>query len=193
MRAWLLLGMAKRPLEILGEITRVRALCLAHLGRKAEVVEILDERVVARPGIGTTADEFPGTMDTHYLEAAVLVGHRKAADLLLRRFVGSTMRTTGWFWPTVIARHMGAAAALLERYDEARAHYADGMRVATEMKFRPEIALIRLGIAELLLEHYPKEKKEAVEHLDSCIKEFREMKMQPSLERALRHKEMLKA
>jgi hypothetical protein len=30
-------------------------------------------------------------------------------------------------------------------------------------------------------------------HLDFAIKEFREMKMQPSLERALRHKEILKA
>jgi hypothetical protein len=29
--------------------------------------------------------------------------------------------------------------------------------------------------------------------LDFCINEFRDMKMQPWLERALRHKEMLKA
>jgi len=36
-------------------------------------------------------------------------------------------------------------------------------------------------------------KKEAVEHLAFCIPEFHEMKMQPSLERALRHKEILKA
>jgi hypothetical protein len=34
---------------------------------------------------------------------------------------------------------------------------------------------------------------EALEHLDFAIKEFREMKMQPSLERALRHKDILKA
>jgi hypothetical protein len=33
----------------------------------------------------------------------------------------------------------------------------------------------------------------SIEHLDFAIKEFREMKMQPSLERALRHKEILKA
>jgi hypothetical protein len=43
------------------------------------------------------------------------------------------------------------------------------------------------------LEHYPDEKTEAPEHLDFAIKEFREMKRQPSLERALRHKEILKA
>jgi len=32
-----------------------------------------------------------------------------------------------------------------------------------------------------------------VEHLDFAISEFRDMKMQPWLERALRHKEILKA
>ena len=36
-------------------------------------------------------------------------------------------------------------------------------------------------------------RREAMEHLDFAIAEFREMKMQPSLERALRHKELLKA
>ena len=61
------------------------------------------------------------------------------------------------------------------------------------MRFRPEIALSRLQLAELLLEHYPDEKAEALEHLDFAIKEFREMKMKPSLERALRHKEILGA
>ncbi len=57
----------------------------------------------------------------------------------------------------------------------------------------PWLALSRLQLAELLLEHYPSERKEALEHLDFAIKEFREMKMQPSLERALRHKDILKA
>lgn len=42
-------------------------------------------------------------------------------------------------------------------------------------------------------EHYPEEKLEALQHLDFAIAEFREMKMQPSLERALKHKEILGA
>jgi hypothetical protein len=46
---------------------------------------------------------------------------------------------------------------------------------------------------ELLLEHRPNEKREALEHLDFVIKESQDMKMQPSLERALRHKDILKA
>jgi len=61
------------------------------------------------------------------------------------------------------------------------------------MRFRPEVVLTRLQLAELLLEHYPDEKKEALEHLDFAINEFREMKMKPSLERAPRHKEILGA
>jgi hypothetical protein len=65
--------------------------------------------------------------------------------------------------------------------------------VCTAMRYRPELALSRLQLAELLLDHYPEEKKTALEHLDFAIKEFREMKMQPSLERALRHKDILKA
>ncbi len=35
--------------------------------------------------------------------------------------------------------------------------------------------------------------REAIEHLDFAIAEFQEMKMGPSLERALRHKGLLKA
>jgi hypothetical protein len=54
------------------------------------------------------------------------------------------------------------------------------------MRFRPEIALTRLQLAALLLKNYPEEKADASEHLDFAIKEFREMKMQPSLERALK-------
>jgi tetratricopeptide (TPR) repeat protein len=101
--------------------------------------------------------------------------------------------STGYSSPTCIIRHLGGAAALLGRYDEARKHYIEAIKVCTEMPFRPELALSRLQLAELLLEHYPDEKKEALEHLDFSINEFREMKMQPSLERALRQKTILKA
>jgi hypothetical protein len=44
-----------------------------------------------------------------------------------------------------------------------------------------------------LLEHYPGEKKEAPRYPDFATAEFQDMKMQPSLERALRHKDILKA
>jgi tetratricopeptide (TPR) repeat protein len=167
--------------------------CLAHLGRYAEVAEMLERQVVARPGIGSVKDETIASLDIGALQAAVLVGHRPAAELLLRRLAGSSIHTSGLWLSTCTGRHLGGAAALLGRYEDARKYYQEAIKVCTEMRFRPELALTRLQLAELLLEHYPKERTEALEHLDFAIKEFREMKMQPSLERALRHKEILKA
>ena len=41
------------------------------------------------------------------------------------------------------------------------------------MRFRPELALSQLGLAEVLFDHYPDEKTEALEHLDFAIREFR--------------------
>jgi len=169
------------------------SLVLAHLGRDAEAAEMLGRQVLARPGIGSAEDEVPACFDIVLLEAAVLVGHREAAELLMRRFAGSGVATTGFNFPTCVERHLGSAAALLGRPDEARAHYQAALEVANEMRFRPEVALTRLQLAELLLEHCPDERAEALEHLDFAIAEFRDMKMQPSLERALRRKEILKA
>jgi len=79
------------------------------------------------------------------------------------------------------------------RLDEARKYYQEAINTCTEMKFCPELALTCLRLGGLLLEHYSTEKKEALEHLDCAIGEFREVKMQPSLERALRHKDILMA
>jgi len=168
-------------------------LVLAHLGNKRETLEILERKVVERPDIGTVEDETHAAYDMFFLESAILVGHSMVAELLMNRFKGTGLYTTGYFANTCVPRHLGGAAALLGRYDEARQHYQEAIKVCTEMPSRPELALSKLQLAELLLEHYPDEKKEALEHLDFAIKEFREMKMQPSLERALRHKDILKA
>jgi hypothetical protein len=129
------------------------------------------------------------------LQAAILVGHREAAEFLVRRFGHSGLHTTSPVSGelTCPSRHLGAAAAFLGRPEEARAYHEEAMDMATRLRFRPEIALTRLELAELLLEHYPDEKAEAREHLDFAIREFREMKMQPSLERALKQREILKA
>jgi tetratricopeptide (TPR) repeat protein len=167
--------------------------CLAHLGRYDEVAEMLERLVVARPGIGSAEDETPAYLDITALQAAVLAEHRQTAELLLCRLSARSVATSGMLLSTCTNRHLGSAAALLGRPDEARKYYQKAIEDCTEMKFRPELALSRLQLAELLLEHYPDEKTEALEHLDFAVKEFQDMKMQPSLERALRHKDILKA
>jgi tetratricopeptide (TPR) repeat protein len=170
----------------------VRAYYLVCGGEKEEVMTILDE--VA----DHYASEPEKTRHTFgalllLLEAAVLSKHRRATEVLSSLLVGAVYKTTGAQNPTCVARHLGAAAALLGKYEEAHRHYSEAIKVCTEMKFRPELALTRLQLAELLLEHYPKERAAALEHLDFVISEFRDMKMRPWLERALRHKEILKA
>jgi tetratricopeptide (TPR) repeat protein len=183
-------GMRNLPQTAPGDI--VILYCLAHLGRHGEAEEMLERLVIARPGIGSTEDETSVWADIISLEAAVLVGHHRTAELLLSRPTGSIV-TSGLLYVTCTARHLGAAAAFLGKPDEAREYYQEAVKVCTETRLRPELSLTRLQLAELLLEHYPDEKKEALEHLDFAIKEFQDMKMQPSLERALRHKDILKA
>jgi tetratricopeptide (TPR) repeat protein len=175
------------------ETTRLFCILLAHLGRNEEVTEYLDRFVVNRIDIDGNDDGTTEYHLTHFLEAAVIVGHQRAAEILSKRLSESKAVTTGTQQTMCIPRTLGAAYVLLGKYDEAREQYNKAVMVCTEMLFRPELALSRLGLAELLLDHYPDEKKEALEHLDFAIKEFREMKMQPSLERALRRKDILKA
>jgi tetratricopeptide (TPR) repeat protein len=169
----------------LSESPVMRVLRFAYLGQEAEVAKMLEQFVLKRPDFNTTNDETPAWFDILFLEAAILTKHYEAVDKLFQRLEDNPFPTTGVFHTTCTARHLGAAALLLDRPDQARGYYQDALRVASEMRFRPEIALTRFQLAELLFEHYPDEQDEALEHLDFAIDEFREMKMQPSLERAL--------
>ena len=94
---------------------------------------------------------------------------------------------------TVIDRHRGAAATLLGEPEQAMEYYRRGLEAAEQVRFRPEVALIRLGLAELLRDGYPEQREQAQEHLDFAVAEFPAMKMQPSLGRALSRREILKA
>jgi class 3 adenylate cyclase/tetratricopeptide (TPR) repeat protein len=172
------------------------ALLLAYLHRDAETVAALDELISSRAGLVPSEDETGASSDMQSLQAAILVGHREAAEFLVRRCAHSRLHTTnpivGMAGLTCPSRHLGAAAAFLGRPEEARTYYEEALDMATGLRSRPEIALTRLQLAELLLAHFPDEKAEALEHLDFAIEEFREMKMQPSFERALKDREALK-
>jgi len=76
------------------------------------------------------------------------------------------------FAPSSPAGLLGGAAALLGKPEEARRVLSAALELAAKIRFRPEIALTHLQLAELLLEHYPSEQPEAQEHLDFAIEEF---------------------
>ena len=70
-------------------------------------------------------------------------------------------------------RLLGDAAVLLGQYDEARDYYEEALEICHKVRFRPEIALIRLHLAALLLDHFPDQRADAQEQLDLAIGEFR--------------------
>jgi DNA-binding NarL/FixJ family response regulator len=54
------------------------------------------------------------------------------------------------------------------------------------MRCRPELVLARLDLAELLLLHFPLDRRAALEYLQLVTSEARGMRMQAALERAAR-------
>jgi hypothetical protein len=128
------------------------------------------------------------------LEAAILLDEREIVDTMVHGIDASPRtRTPGLLGPTVIDRHLGDGYAYLGETSLACERYESALATAVAMRFRPEIALTRLALAALLLEHYPDERVAAIEHLDFAIAEFQVMKMQPALERALGRRGLLKA
>ena len=98
LRPLLYLGKGDDALQLSG-YPQQKALSLAHLGREYEVVALLEELVLARPGFGSEEDVARTDLDILLLEAAVLVGHREAVSMLLRRFADTEMHTPGFFAP----------------------------------------------------------------------------------------------
>jgi len=156
----------------------------AFLGNYTKVNEMIDRMLLSRKDITSTEDKTQVWFDIAYLEAAIMAGHRTAVEKLLERLSGNTLSLVVFFWPTCIARQLGTAAAFLGRYDEARDYYRRAIKICKETGFRPELALTRLQLAELLLIQYPDEEKEALELLTSAVQDLDEMKMRPSLEHA---------
>jgi tetratricopeptide (TPR) repeat protein len=164
------------------------SVALAHAGHLEAAANI-----VQRFGnVGSPEDESGMQVLICSLEVAILCENKDLVEALVKRFAPfarELYHSTG----LSIGRLLGNGSLLLGKPDEARGYYAQALEVCEKVRFRPEIALVRLDLAELLLEHYPDERDAAIEHLDFAIGEFREMKMQPSLERALRHRGLLKA
>lgn len=194
-RALLYLGRAPEALDALAHLRNLNpvpetlddavweAVMSAHRSGHADISAQL--RVVEeRPGVSARILAL-------LLEAAVLLKDREASRQLRDRLDGVPPLVAPYLNRDVllaVGRIRGDAAAFLREPEQARAFYEETLELCKRIEFRPEIALIRLGLAEVLFEHYPDERAAARDHLDFALQEFEAMHMQPSLERALKLK-----
>src|SRR5579859_2480904 len=157
-----------------------RALLRAMLGRCDDVLALRSQF----SGIEKPDDTTALTFLILLFEASVLCSDRATAEVLLQRMTPLANRIDG---ATLVSygRLLGEAALLVRSPAEARDLYEQALGVCQKVRFRPELALIHLDIAELLLDHYPSENTQASNHLQTAIGEFEAMHMQPSLDRAL--------
>jgi tetratricopeptide (TPR) repeat protein len=165
---------------------------LAELGRLDLARRVHEELLEQFPA--GTEDDFTDSTIGPFLELALLLDDASTVE---RFYLALTGRTRGRRYSTqgavCLPRLVANAAASLGRAEEARAQYEEALAFSEGIRHRPEVALSRLGLAELLLDHYPEERDAAIDHLDFAIAELRDMKMQPALERALGRRGLLKA
>jgi len=178
-------GYAARTAGALG----ANVVMLATNGRIEEARRQLHE-ILQWPPMGRGDPR--GSVPTHLAHACVMLDERDTLLSLLPMVHREPPGGMGAHLP-VASYVLGMAYAYLERPEESRLHFQQAIDTCTTIRFRPELALSHLGLAELLLDHYPDQHAEAMQHLDTAIAEFRDMKMQPSLERALRRKQTLGA
>jgi tetratricopeptide (TPR) repeat protein len=218
-RPLLYLGRAEEALAILPEAERQAgvqvfsstnrfgwsALCLARMGRSDEALSLLSENL-RQMSISTEEDDISALILATLLETAVLAGDRDSAALLAKRLSGIVALEGSDRSVLNVARNLGKAAMLVGDWEAARTHYDKALDWATKIRYRPEVALTRFELAELLLTQSGDTKdsdatsrsttalrSEAQSHLDFAITEFRAMKMQPALKQALGHKSLLTA
>jgi DNA-binding CsgD family transcriptional regulator len=160
------------------------AACLADLGRLEEARALVG-RMLDEIAAGGGDDEILVNL-VSLLEAAIAVGHRRAASALIARLDCVAHLSIGPAFQTCVGRHLGDAAVLLGDRTAARAYYVQALEAAGKIRFRPELALTHLRLAELLLEQADDiARSEALAHLNLALPELRDMKMQLALERAL--------
>jgi hypothetical protein len=85
----------------------------------------------------------------------------------------------------------GARTYPVGKINKTRTHCQDALKVAASMRFRPEVALAGSSLPSCSWSTIPTRRPMPLSTWASLLSEFREMKMQPSLERASRHKEIL--
>ncbi len=174
----------------LGDVS-VKAFVDACVGRTAEAEKTVTN-FLAGVRLSTMADADIVPVQTLLMAAALELGNQEAAVRLSASLEGGPFIHCANL-VTCPGRLRATTAALMGERAKARELYEATLQVTQRLGHRPETALTRLGLAELLLDGTAEERGEAQGHLEFAIEEFRAMKMQPSLERALRHKGLLHA
>jgi DNA-binding CsgD family transcriptional regulator len=165
-----------------------REFLAAASGQDEVARAFLDSAVKERLNLDPTDDETAVRDDMALLEMAILTRHKEGAEFIVRRYEPWGLVTSGHggFGPVSIGRLLGEACAMLGRPDDAQRHLDRALAEMTAMRFRPEAALVRLALADLLLQGFPDQRSAAHKYLDAAIIEFEAMKMSPALKRALR-------
>ena len=158
-----------------------RAFFLAQLGRLAEAQDVLREV----PDLAAEPPHHPNygyaVMD---LEVAAVSHDRSSAPALLDLVDGDD-RYLASPHMVLVPRQRAALARLLGDHGRARRELLEAIDFCERISYRPELALSRLDLAELLLAHFPGERAAAFEHLEAAIGELEAMEMRPALGRAL--------
>jgi class 3 adenylate cyclase len=143
------------------------------------------QRLISSFAISDERDWTPVATLRYLLSTAITLGDMDAVRMLHRRLAPFAELYSAESLST-IARQLGKADLLLGEPDAARAHFATAIDVGGRVQDRGEVALARLAMARTLFEHYPGERAEAIAHLNFALAEFQAMKMQPTLEEAMR-------
>jgi class 3 adenylate cyclase len=162
-----------------------RAVLLTYLGQHDEAKQIL----AGFDGLESAEDESALAILLALLEVATALKDRASVESLYRRLESLDRVLPGKDSHFVsFQRQLGDCDRFLGRLERARDHYLQSIEECQRIGFRPDLALTRLALAELLLDHFPKDGAQALRYLDEAIAEFQAMRMQPALERALRRK-----
>ncbi len=159
----------------------VKAVVLSFLGQCDEVAAI-------RARFATIDDDDDDTSLVilgEILEACTRCGDVTTAEILVRRLspLANRLQRTDL---VSFGRLLGEASLLVGKPGHARRYLRQALELCRKISMRPEVALIQLDLAELLLDsHGEDDRAEALFHLEGAIAEFRDMAMEPSLERAL--------